>query len=311
MSWLSKFRILKPEIKDPPDLAVLKISSYEGYECHSDEHKTQNSGNISFENRLIPNPRANFKVEGYCYVCKTHTKFLVDFQYSYQLNNVSMPNWRERLICPSCNLINRHRATVHLFEKECRPRTDSKIYMTEQITPLYSLLKKRYPETCGSEYIGDKVSYGSCNANGIRNEDFTNLSFDNDEFDHILSFDVLEHILQYQKALLECLRCLKHGGMLFFSVPFNKNSEKNIVCARVHEDGNIEHILPPEYHGDPMSSAGVLCYNSFGWELLDEIRVIGFVDVHALFYWSKELGYLGGEQVQFKATKGCPTPSPD
>jgi hypothetical protein len=71
----------------------------------------------------------------------------------------------------------------------------------------------------------------------------------------------------------------------------------------MNENGTIEHVLPPEYHGDPLSPNGILCYNHFGWELLDELNTIGFKNVHALLYWSKELGYLGGEQVQFKATK--------
>lgn len=272
--------------------------SYDEYNIHAN-----NEPKVSIEHNLILGKPPKFTVPGYCYVCKTSVKFLVDFKYCYLLNNVMMPNWRERLVCPHCQLINRHRATIHLFEQEFLPKLDARIYITEQVTPLYSLLKKKYPNIIGSEYMGDTLPNGACNSNGIRNEDFTNLSFEKDELDHILSFDVLEHIPKYRNALLECLRCLKPGGSLLFSVPFHKNSEKNIIRARINEDGKIEHILPPEYHGDPMSSEGILCYNNFGWELLDDLRDIGFIDVQALFYWSKELGYLGGDQVQFKAIK--------
>jgi hypothetical protein len=36
---------------------------------------------------------------------------------------------------------------------------------------------------------------------------------------------------------------------------------------------------------------------------LDELRDAGFVEANALLYWSRELGYLGGEQILFKARK--------
>jgi len=303
-NWLSKILIfIKLKYQDISILHTTKIFSYDEYNRHTKNHQKDDAEKFLFEKSLLPKTQTKFIFSGYCYVCKKIVDFLVDFQNSYEVNNILMPNWRERLACPSCHLVNRTRATVHLFEQECKPMHDSKIYITEQTTPLYSLLKTAYPNTFGSEYIGDVLGYGDCNQNGIRNEDLTKLSFNNDEFDFILSFDVFEHIPNYRKALLECYRCLKPGGSLFFSVPFIKTSEKNIIRAYINENGTIEHVLPPEYHGDPLSSDGILCYNHFGWELLDELKSIGFENVHALLYWSKELGYLGGKQVQFKSTK--------
>jgi SAM-dependent methyltransferase len=114
---------------------------------------------------------------------------------------------------------------------------------------------------------------------------------------------VFEHIPNYKKALAECCRCLKPGGMLLFSVPFVKTSAKNIVRAQVSNTGEVIHLLPPEYHGDPLRSEGCLSFYHFGWEILDELNTMRFKDVKALLYWSQELGYLGGEQVIFMATK--------
>jgi len=65
----------------------------------------------------------------------------------------------------------------------------------------------------------------------------------------------------------------------------------------------VSHVLPPEYHGDPLQSGGCLSFYQFGWELLDELKAMGFKDATALLYWSRELGYLGGEQILFTATK--------
>ena len=54
-----------------------------------------------------------------------------------------------------------------------------------------------------------------------------------------------------------------------------KGSEKNIVRA-VIRDGEIHHLLPPEYHGDPLSAEGCLCFYDFGWELLEDLRAAGW-----------------------------------
>jgi len=40
------------------------------------------------------------------------------------------------------------------------------------------------------------------------------------EFDAILHTEVLEHVFQYRKFLLECRRVLKPGGEMMFTVPF-------------------------------------------------------------------------------------------
>jgi SAM-dependent methyltransferase len=288
-----------------PSWRIAKIISYKKYCRHVNNHKDGDAKKFLFEKSLLPSDKSGFTHSGYCYICKKPVDFLVTFQYSYEVNNVVMPVWRETLNCPHCYFNNRMRATVHLFEQECKPTPDSKIYMTEQVTPLYSLFKAAYHDTCGSEYIGDTVAYGSCNEGGIRNEDVTRLSFDNDEFDFILSFDVFEHVPDYKSALRECYRCLKPGGSLFFSVPFARTSEKNIVRAALNEDGSVNHILPAEYHGDPLSPGAdkCLCYYHFGWEVIDDLKAVGFTNAHALLYWSPEFGYLGGEQVQCKATK--------
>ncbi|HNR14925.1 MAG TPA: hypothetical protein PKM59_16585 [Thermodesulfobacteriota bacterium] len=60
------------------------------------------------------------------------------------------------------------------------------------------------------------------------------------------------------------------------------------------DDGQIQHLLPPEYHGDPINpEGGVLCFQTFGWDLLDTLREIGFESVQGLDYWSAEQGHLG------------------
>lgn len=295
-----------PEQGVLPTLEVRKVSSYEEFEQHSKERRNDFLRIDQTEERLTVE-QDQFRVPGYCYVCQEHTEFLVDFNHCGHRHGRPVPNWRERLVCPTCGLNNRLRASVHLFEQACGVKPGDAIYITEQVSPLYKTLAEQYPNLVGSEYLGDEVPLGSIDARGIRNESLTALSFEEDQFDHIMTFDVLEHVPDYRHALAECLRCLKPGGTLMFSVPFARSSPTNIVRAKVDARGEVEHILPPEYHGDPVNPGdGCLCFYHFGWELLDELRNLGFEDVTALHYWSADFGYLGGEQSVFFATKPVP-----
>jgi hypothetical protein len=98
-------------------------------------------------------------------------------------------------------------------------------------------------------------------------------------------------------------RVLADRGILLVSVPFASNSPRTITRAAVLPDGRIEHFLAPEYHGNPMSAEGSLCFYHFGWELLDQLQEAGFSKPRVLAYWSREYGYLGREQYFFLAEK--------
>jgi hypothetical protein len=53
----------------------------------------------------------------------------------------------------------------------------------------------------------------------------------------------------------------------------------------VLSDRLVEHVLPPEYHGDPLGKArGCLSYQTFGRKTVDELRGLGFGDAAAFFF---------------------------
>lgn len=200
-------------------------------------------------------------------------------------------NWRESLVCPITGLNNRVRAAFHLFMSECRPRADAGIYLTEQTTQFYSYMSSLFSGVRGSEYL-PALDPGASDVNGIRNEDLTRLTFESEQFDSILTFDVLEHVPDYRAALSECARVLKPGGRIYITVPFTHDAQ-TVIRARMLPDGNVEHLLPPEYHGDPVGTGGILCYYHFGYSFLDDMRAAGFSDAYLCFYGSIEFGYLG------------------
>ena len=216
-----------------PVLAVSEVLSYEDHARYAQNNREKILANLLFEKDLVPEGCTEFTVKGYCYLCRTYVDFLVTFEYSYERDGVLTPNWREQLACPRCHLNNRMRAVVQIFNQICHPNRRSSIYVAEQLTDLYRFLKYLFPYTCGSEYFENSVDYGTRDRKGIRNEDLTQLSFASDKFDYILSFDVFEHIPNHQKALAECHRCLRPGGMLLFSAPFVAMSEKNALPRNV------------------------------------------------------------------------------
>ncbi len=77
------------------------------------------------------------------------------------------------------------------------------------------------------------------------------------------------------------------------------------VVGPLVERNAKKHLLPPEYHGDPLDPRGCLCYHHFGWVVIDFLKAAGFRQTTAYSIWSRELGYLAGEGdiVQFIAVK--------
>ena len=162
--------------------------------------------------------------------------------------------------------------------------------MTEQVTSLFQRIKALYPKTVGSEFLGDEIPLGSINAEGIRREDMTRLSFHDDQFDFVLSFEVLEHVPDYRAALQQCARVLKPGGALLMTTPFH-GKPQTTVRARLGPQG-VEHLLTPEYHGDPISAEGCLCFYHFGGDLIETLLEAGFREALIVQVYSRELGYF-------------------
>lgn len=257
-----------------------------------------------YEATLQPAGRSEFDLAGYCGVCAQSTMFHVDDQYGFPLpNGGCAPNWRERLVCFHCGLNSRMRAALHLLST-CSGITErSRVYITEEVTSFFRSVKARHPLTVGSEYLQDGTPYGQRSAAGVLCQDITQLTFLDGELDCFLTFDVLEHVPDYPRAMSEMLRVLRPGGQLMLTVPFDLSASETVRRAYVDENGIVVHLLPPEYHGDPLNKGGVLAFYDYGWDFLDSLRHAGFEDVTCNFFWSEVYGYLGVIQFLITATK--------
>ena len=233
---------------------------------------------------------------GYCLVCQQETNFEMDWQGS----DGKIPNFRERMVCKSCKLNNRLRFMIYFVLHRTLKNNFSKIYTYEQITPFYDILKARGINIVGSEFLNDDKT--GLAIKGIRNENALSLSFENDSFDIVISNDVFEHVENIEKTLSEAYRILKSDGKLLFSIPFSYEN-KTITRAEKRE-GKIEHLLPEQRHGDPVSADGCLVFYDYGWDILDYCKKAGFKDAYMLAYYDVKYGHIGnGIQSIFVAEK--------
>ena len=243
-----------------------------------------------------------FTVDAFCYVCNRPTSFPVDFRLSQEVYGKVVPAWRNLVFCPRCNLSNHIRAAVQLVETEGKLQQGQSLYLTEAISPLFRAMRKRHHPTEGSEFLGSRVKLGKKDSRGVRNEDLTKLTYADNSFAAVMSFEVLEHVPDFKAALRELARVLSPGGHLVMTAPFNPAIQEHLVRARIKPDGSIEHLMEPEYHIDPLDPQGCLCYYHFGWQLLGDFKEAGFNDAYVVRYYSRELGYLGIDPLMFIAT---------
>ncbi len=211
----------------------------------------------------------------------------------------STANLREEMVCPGCGLTARNRSALALLIAEL-PLESAQVYLTEQASAAFVWLQRACPALLGSEYGLDEASrrrlqdwYEHLGGRGqISERDVTRLDFADASLDAVGSFDVLEHVPDYAAALREFARCLRPGGRLVVTVPFLEESPQHVVRARLTAEGEVEHLLEPEIHGDPVAG-GVLCYYHFGWALLDEARSAGFQRASWVRTWSPREGLFG------------------
>lgn len=233
---------------------------------------------------------------GWCGMCERDTHFLVP-----SIAVGAPANFREELICGRCGMNARVRAGLQILKENAAFDTRKPLYITEQASPTFARLQKVLPNVLGSEYVADPdvkramqqylVDLGV--KGKLRFEDVTRLTFRDASLGAIASFDVLEHVPDYRKAIVEFARTLRPGGMLALTAPFLSESAVTLVRAKLGLDGVIEHLVEPEYHGDPACDGGILCFYHFGWDLLDATREAGFSEACMVSPWAPGMGLMG------------------
>jgi SAM-dependent methyltransferase len=224
---------------------------------------------------------ASASTHGHCPVCVRETVF----QVNTGANFGDRPNLREGLRCEHCRLISRQRLLLLAMQAETdklSPPLHGAIL--EQTTRLYRIAHARWHWLTGSEYLGEHHTGGRhywwsthwWRWRRTRHESITALSYPSHSLSLLVHGDVLEHVYDTRQALRECARVLRPGGVMLFTVPFFADRPTSTLRGRPRDNGQIEHLLAPEYHGDGMARGGIYTFHNFGWDFFELLRNSGF-----------------------------------
>lgn len=178
--------------------------------------------------------------------------------------------------CLRCSASAISMSQVSVLREEVSGLAGLHVYELSARGPLVNWLRRHAGKVTCSEYL-DGIPAGET-VGGVQCQDVRRLTYAPGSFDVCTSTEVLEHVSEDTLGFAELHRVLRPGGRLIFSVPLS-GREKTIERARL-KDGKIEHLLPPEYHGDRIRGQGrVLAYRNYGLDILDRVRAAGFSDV--------------------------------
>ena len=226
---------------------------------------------------------------GICNVCMSNTIFTVNPVRTEMQGFTFRSRWAD-LICRQCRLsaCDRHLIT-HLREIGDE---NIQIYHVGSHSKLAKYIRNKYNNTVCGQYKEGRPS-GFIDDGGTRYEDLNGCSFENSSVDAVVCSEVLEHIPDYTKAINEIHRILKVDGHAILTFPWlgGKNYDHQ-VRAELQPDGTIKHHLPPQYHGDPAQTDGILSFRSFGWKILDELRDCGFKKAYTLHKFGPVHGFM-------------------
>ena len=197
---------------------------------------------------------------GYCTTCDREVQF------------VARDAWlRDHYLCSNCGSLPRERALMLVIESYFPKWRSVTIH---ESSPSDRGASKRLAREC-SRYVPSHLfpdqTPGTVH-DGVRCENLEALTFADASIDLHVTQDVMEHVLQPARIFREIARTLKSGGAHVFTVPMVNKGAPSRVRARLDSRGEISHLEPPVYHGNPISDAGSLVTVDWGFDICRHIH---------------------------------------
>lgn len=212
-------------------------------------------------------PPAFLSSSGVCPVCGQTTEF------------VSPEPWlRDHFICTNCGSIPRERALMVVLDQLHPDWAELAIH---ESSPSNRGASARIASDCtgySTSYYFPGVEPGSA-AHGSRCENLEALTYSDETFDLVITQDVLEHVFHPDRVFSEIARVLKPGGSHIFTVPITRYREPSLRRARL-TDGVVEHLLPAQFHGNPIDDSGALVTIDWGWDICEHIHAASGLFTH-------------------------------
>lgn len=199
--------------------------------------------------------------QGHCTTCPGPTRFVADGTWL-----------RDAYQCTRCGSIPRERALMHVIEQYFPHWRDLVIHESSPAKRGASVrLRRECTQYIGSQYFPDEAP-GSVKR-GVLCENLEALTFADASIDLHVTQDVMEHVLDPQQVFREIARTLRPGGAHVFTVPLvRRGVSRSQRRAARRSDGTIEYLLPPEYHGNPVSDDGALVTMDWGFDICQAIH---------------------------------------
>jgi hypothetical protein len=86
------------------------------------------------------------------------------------------------------------------------------------------------------------------------------------------------------------------------TVPFWVDRDCSVARTRIFS-AEVEHLLPPIYHGNPIQNDRSLVFTDFGWDLLSDMEEARLKDAAVNIYASIEFGHVGQCKMSITAVK--------
>ena len=187
---------------------------------------------------------------GYCSCCRNQTVF------------VAHDAWlRDFYVCTRCGSVPRQRHLQTVLDENFSGWPSLVIHESSPSNDFLSRLSSDYSS---SQYFPD-VPRGEYR-DGVRSEDVEALTFADESIDLFITQDVLEHVFNPDKAIREIHRVLRPGGAHVFTAPKHRGLDVSRRRARLSADGSVEHLLPEEFHGNPIGDNKALVTWDYGYD---------------------------------------------
>lgn len=197
---------------------------------------------------------------GFCSCCDTEVTFS------------SKSVWfRDYYTCSKCRSIPRERALMYCIEKFYPNWRDLSIHESSPGNRGASIkLKRECKHYLATHFFPDRPLGEE--EKGYLNINLESQNFENEMFDLVITQDVMEHIFNPEKAFSEIARTLKSDGAHIFTVPLVNKDKPTEIWASINNDGTVEFLKKPEYHGNPVDANGCPVTMHWGYDICDFIH---------------------------------------
>lgn len=148
---------------------------------------------------------------------------------------------RGNALCPNCGSLERHRLLWLFLEQKTNLFKDNlkvlDIAPTRGLSEIFKSMRNL-----------DYLSIDKNSPVAMKSMDITQLECEDNSFDCVLCYHVLEHVTDDDKALEELYRVLKPGGWAIIQVPIDKGREKTLEGTHISDPKKRRELFGQEDH---------------------------------------------------------------